>query len=696
MSYRHADSLQTGSSQSVRANGDQPLVQRSHSRTASGPLPSHGRKPPSSRRRANTDGQPLEVHFPNNEPAQTQETLRSQIDPFNLHLTPEAGFANPSSTLKRRPTALKLLTSNLVPDSEHSHTRTAGEQASVPSRPGLRRAVTSPTHSSVDPNAHRAGEGLVVDIVGGNADLGEPIGSAGGERTPRQPITKSAPRLRRAGSDDLLKAYHQHPRLLERRRSSSTGDLVDLVAESEGGHSVGVEPDERAGIPGENNRGAGERDPGDDGTDHASDRTASESSSIISAGSSFAATDAANHTTGHLDSIPLPWSTLPASSILNTLGTPGFNDLITGCLDDMDHVNPQLLPPSHLQAAITEEVRLQTELSRLKDKHERVVSMRASLSRQLEHAIIKAELHAVQKIMSNLTKATTRRDRLVRQIYVCNDQIRQIQLQREQHRIGALQVLLYSRRSPQAPAFSHAQESAARYSIGESGTDQLSSATRPMSTATIRPTLLSSVNTPTQQNASSTSPNTGSARFSTATAISLNHFGFPLPPDRPMQIHGSSDTPSRIGAPVDHPPGTSRGLHVEVEDEPEEPLGPKVVSDAPLSPPGTANEILIYPPGHLHSTSAPLFSALQLDMPQTPWRESTLPDTVTQGGAQPSGTAPLRVKGRRSGQKGQSMMIHRPSRESTKRAKRGRESQLETVSIHPLLLLRGRPLTRPA
>ncbi|RSH88780.1 hypothetical protein EHS25_003008 [Saitozyma podzolica] len=393
----------TGSSQSVRANGDQTLVQRSHSRTASGPLPSHGRKLPGSRRRPNTDGQPLEVHFQDDEPA-----LRSQTDPFKLHLTPEAGSASPSSTLKRRPTALKLLTSNLVPDPEHPHTRTTGQKASDPPRPGLRRAVTSPTHSSVNPNAHRAGEGAVVDAVRGTADLGETIDSAGGERTPRQATTISAPRLRRAESDDLLKADHQHPRLFERRRSNSTGDLVDLVADSKRDRYVVV-------APSENDKEVGDRESGDDGMDHASDRTASESSSITSAGSSFAATDAANHTTGYLDDVPLPWSTLPASSIFDTLGTSAFNDLITTCLDDMDHVDPQLLPPSHLQAAITEEVRLQTELSRLKDKHERVLSMRGSLSRQLEHAIIKAELHAVQKIMSNLTKATSRCDRLVRQ-----------------------------------------------------------------------------------------------------------------------------------------------------------------------------------------------------------------------------------------------------------------------------------------
>jgi hypothetical protein len=108
-----------------------------------------------------------------------------------------------------------------------------------------------------------------------------------------------------------------------------------------------------------------------------------------------------------------------------------------------------------------------------------------------------------------------------------------------------------------------------------------------------------------------------------------------------------------------------------------------------VSPPGTANEILIYPPGHRH----PFLSALHLDMPQTPWRESTLPDTVSQGGSQPGNTAPLRIKGRRPRQKGQSMMIQRPSRESTKRAKRGRESQLETVSIFFYYFVR-RPLTR--
>jgi hypothetical protein len=451
---------------------------------------------------------------------------------------------------------------------------------------------------------------------------------------------------------------------------------VDLVADSKRDRYVVV-------APSENDKGVGDRD-------HASDRTASESSSITSAGSSFAATDAANHTTGYLDNVPLPWSTLPASSIFDTLGTSAFNDLITTCLDDMDHVDPQLLPPSHLQAAITEEVRLQTELSRLKDKHERVLSMRGSLSRQLEHAIIKAELHAVQKIMSNLTKATSRCDRLVRQVYVCNDQIRQIQLQREQHRVGALQVFLYSRPSPRAPESPRAQESTERKSKSVSGTDHLSSATRPTSTATIRPTRLSSVNTPTQQNAFSTSPNKGSARFSTATVISLNHFGFPLPPDRQMDIHRHSDSPSYIGTPVDHPPGMSHGLHVE------QPPASKIVPDAAVSPPGTANEILIYPPGHRHSTSAALPTALQLDMPHTPWRESTLPDTVDDGNSQAGSTAPLRIKERRSGRKGRSMMIRRPSRESPKRAKRGRESQLATVSIHDLRLLRGHPLTRSA
>jgi hypothetical protein len=327
-----------------------------------------------------------------------------------------------------------------------------------------------------------------------------------------------------------------------------------------------------------------------------------------------------------------------------------------------------------MTTAIAEQARLGSELCRLREKYDRLLSQRETLFRKLEQGMIKTDLHTVQKIMSSLSKATARCDRVARQMYVCNDQVRQIALQRAEHQVGALRVELSRRKS-------HAKRDAEFVSVVSEeapsevqGKDESS----PTSTSTATPQEASIVVlSPVRDNTRLT---VDSRRFSTATVISLNHLGFPLPPDRGIGGFGSSGSSPVITTPVDE---SDRTLVVEIERKAVESAGSAVKASSggvdPISQPGSANEILIYPPSHRRSTSAPMPFSPPLDLPHTPWREASEIDHSDVGVA--SNTAPLRLKSRKGNDRGRvrSLVVRSQSTDLMLRAKRGRESQLESV-----------------
>jgi len=96
---------------------------------------------------------------------------------------------------------------------------------------------------------------------------------------------------------------------------------------------------------------------------------------------------------------------------------------------------PHILASNTLLALSSEEDRLQLELERLKVKHTTLSQRRDKLISRLgvQHRSgdITSGLQAVQEVIARV-------DRVARQIYICNDQVRQMEVMKRDHEIGVL------------------------------------------------------------------------------------------------------------------------------------------------------------------------------------------------------------------------------------------------------------------
>lgn len=230
--------------------------------------------------------------------------------------------------------------------------------------------------------------------------------------------------------------------------------------------------------------------------------------------------------------------------------------------------------------------------------------------------------------------------------------------------------------------------------------------------------------------------------MSVATVISVNQLGFPLPPsrestsspDQPARDNGSdhpdamefllsrSQTPSSghlDSSPAHHSfatnepdfPQTARSastpnltITLDSSTSPTSPTRSQSVCEASSD---TGGDILIYPPTHRRSSSLPLLNFLNLpngmDLPHTPWKDRYECGPAV-GTASRGVTSPLRVKmmpsrgggsatrvggagaggsGGRGGRIGKSKSLtvkQKRLSDTTRRARRGRESQLVSVS----------------
>lgn len=124
--------------------------------------------------------------------------------------------------------------------------------------------------------------------------------------------------------------------------------------------------------------------------------------------------------------IPLPWSLVPTSSVSPT-------SLLQ--YQDASPPSPRFLPSHILATCQSESKRLTSELDRLTRKYAKLVEQRDETLRQIQ-----LEPAAVVRIARTLEKQISRCDRVARQMYVCNDQIRQMECQMAEHRVGVWRV----------------------------------------------------------------------------------------------------------------------------------------------------------------------------------------------------------------------------------------------------------------
>lgn len=209
----------------------------------------------------------------------------------------------------------------------------------------------------------------------------------------------------------------------ERRRSRSTGDLESLVMRQGNHRSSRSESHKLAAFPVEVG-----------GSDTES-REVFTPASILSVTSMISdATISPDKPTGsgsRFENVPLPWSTHPLSTLLPTLP----HEYLSRGHEALLLQTPHILAPHTLLALSSEEDRLQLELERLKVKHTTLSQRRDKLISRLglQHhsGDIFSGLQAVQETIGRV-------DRVARQIYICNDQVRQMEVMKRDHEVGVL------------------------------------------------------------------------------------------------------------------------------------------------------------------------------------------------------------------------------------------------------------------
>lgn len=374
------------------------------------------------------------------------------------------------------------------------------------------------------------------------------------------------------------------------------------------------------------------------------------------------------------EQISLPWSSSSASDLSQELG-PRFDELLDYTLDRLPPSSPRVLRPSVLRTSANEDARLRAELDRLRDKYTSTTRYRDGLLYSMSHSQVDEVVF--RKTAESLKRAIARCDRLARQIFICNDQIRQIEIQGEEHVVGALRVALARQDASDNTSISGAEDVDGS-PVSSSGSNFDAHDAFDGEHAEVHQAVYMS--TPHMDNLD-VLPHAKdrSKRMSTATIISLSQLGFPLPPTR----HSPSPTASTYTSPTNiyispsttlSPPEHRELLSVPTTARSASTGNLEVTLDA-------TDEILIYPPGHRRSASVPLLNGPHgMDMPHTPWRG--------QHDFSPSepahGTPPLRIKGggkRQKMEKAKSMTHKRFSSDVTRRARRGRESSLECVGL---------------
>jgi len=266
------------------------------------------------------------------------------------------------------------------------------------------------------------------------------------------------------------------------------------------------------------------------------------------------ATISPDKTTGsRYENVPLPWSTQSLSTLLPTLP---WDYLSTG-LGEISTQTPHLLAPHTLHSLSSEEDRLRLELERLKVKHTTLSQRRdkliARLGLQQRSGDITPGLQAIQETVSRV-------DRVARQIYICNDQLRQMEVMKRDHEIGILLWALERARVDAEVEKMHAGEMKER--LADVVKDermvvpdiQLTRATLYEVESTPEDEGYEVLNSPmVEQEEDSYTEIVPKARPLSTISISSERFGFPIPPSRPSNLLPVSqiDIDRKCGASID-------------------------------------------------------------------------------------------------------------------------------------------------
>ncbi|WVQ68030.1 uncharacterized protein L199_006236 [Kwoniella botswanensis] len=547
-------------------------------------------------------------------------------------------FGHGSHEPKHRPVALKLRTSNLDP------------QLASSSRIQIKMNHSVRAIKEFDEKSHKSG--IEIDAVksGGlfSFHLHRPDRhsdqSLQVEYAPT-PIQSSRPSTVRHQSEETIRPsshpHEQEQTRTERPRSFSTNDVMNIT-EMDKLRSIDETPRKQRSQP----TFKPLRSPPSPTLGHRNCVTPGLSSAMsdLSAtpGTTYTSLPTTTSRSGvkPFDDLPIPWCTKPSSELLAEIGEELYNNLIEHSLSDQMVSSPRLLHPVILENSKSEEIRLRAELSRLKEKHFLLVNQRESLSQKIEQGIFKLDQIKLHKMVQALGQASRRVDRVSRQIYICNDQIRQIEIEAKEHSVGVVKISLKKRDKElkslkeeldsimQNKQNQHEVETHARDSVNEDSS--YISTPRDHGSATTATTTVRFLEPPTPSPRSPVkiSLNRSSRPLSTATVINIHSLSFPFPPDRKRDDPSSSGNPSEL----DETKGMSKytthgGLTVKIceneegEGETEQDLDTdKESTDShttAISITGPTNEILIYPPGHHRSLSAPIMG---LEVPLSAYR----------------------------------------------------------------------------
>ncbi|OCF57230.1 hypothetical protein L486_04686 [Kwoniella mangroviensis CBS 10435] len=659
--------------------------------------------------------------------ASTRSTLDVGSDSRSFDI-----FGHGSHEPKHRPVALKLKTSNLDP------------QLASSSRIRIKMKHSVEATKEFDEKSHKSG--IEIDAVKSsglfNVHLHRPDRhsdqSLQVEYTPT-PIQSSRPSPVRHQSEETIRpSSHPHEQeqiRAERPRSFSTNDVMNIT-EMNKLRSIDETPRKQRSQP----TFKPLRSPSSPTLGHRNCVTPGLSSAMsdtsATPGSTYTSLPTTTSTPGvkPFDNLPIPWCTKPSSELLAEIGEEPYIVLIEHSLSDQMVSSPRLLHPVILENPKFEEIRLRAELSRLKGKHFLLVNQRESLTKKIEQGIFKLDQIKLHKMVQALGQALRRVDRVSRQIYICNDQIRQIEIEAREHSVGVIKISLkkgdkelnslkeelgsiIQNKQNQDEVETHAGDSVNEDSNCISTPRSNGSATT--TTTTVR---FLEAPTPSPKSPVKISLFRSSRPLSTATMLNINSLSFPIPPDR------KRDDPSSSGDPLDLDAEKERfecttdgGLTVQIcenEDEAEQNSDAGMESTdshtTAISITGLTNEILIYPPGHHRSLSA---SIMGLEVPLSAYRsedghqlsnmdmciiddsnhqcryrsnhERSISESVIMtppGSSTMKITAPLSIKspmshisqGRSRRQVNSLTVRGNENREETVRARMGRESLLET------------------
>ncbi|ODN78772.1 hypothetical protein, variant [Cryptococcus amylolentus CBS 6039] len=507
---------------------------------------------------------------------------------------------------KRRPTALKLRTSNLTPEPSPPAGKGEDVDPSIAALPPSAKPsrITDIGTSALAPPLMSPAKAL--STLGTMLSARDPEPSQNSNRTVRPEDSSSPPVWQK--SFDLVEPQLKPLRLLERRRSKSTGDAIEFmrIGRLQRDLGGGLTPSSSALHRLSPSKSGGLSPKKTTGRDEAKDKSVSTPASALTIDGD--APHSRPPSPSPFLNLPLPWSTVDLPTITADLGLTNISSLVNYTVNQLDTSSPHLLPPAILKNCASEEGRLRAELERLREKYDTLAYHRGSLQQQIENSVLKVEQTKLHKMVQALRKVTARCDRVARQIFICNDQIRQIEIQGQEHVVGALRVKL-NEVERQAyglkPGGSHLSPAS-----GSSSSESAATPT-PTHTSTSK-NFLDDVYYQSLEPVTPSSKKYGgneSRRTSQATMISLNRLTFPVPPDRIRTLSTAADDMEQLDDKI----GWQGSLKIEIEDMVDDGASSHDLDSAP-SPTLTdgymasqdGHTILILPPtAHMRSSSAP-------------------------------------------------------------------------------------------